>query len=208
MPNFADRTRRAVLSLIAGAGAAALTPFRSAAQVATPRQTEGPYYPTERMRFADQDNDLVKVARKVAEAGGEIFYLKGRVFDRSGKPAPGARVEIWQVDNKGRYLHTGDYGGAARDPHFQGFGFAIADDEGRYWFRTIKPVVYPGRTPHIHVKAFHGDQELTTQFYIDGHPLNERDGLWRRLSKAERDAVAMRFKSGAEGEEAVVDIRL
>ena len=108
----------------------------------------------------------------------------------------------------GRYLHTGDRGGAERDAAFQGFGHDITDENGNYLFRTIRPVTYPGRTPHIHVKVLTGDRELTTQFYIDGDPANERDGLWRRLSESQREAVAMRFQERDGKIETSVDIVL
>lgn len=186
-----------------------LAATRGHAAVATPAQTEGPFYPSERMRRADQDNDLVRVASAVREAGGEIIRLQGRVHGGDGRPLAGARVEIWQVDANGRYLHTGDRGGGTRDEGFQGFGHAITDADGVFAFRTIKPVAYPGRTPHIHAKVFDATGELlTTQFYIDGHPQNEGDRLWRSLSPEERQAVAMRFEEAGGLPTASVSIRL
>ncbi len=160
------------------------------------------------MRFADADNDLVKIAGMVESAGGEIIVLKGRILDGQGNPASGARVEIWQCDVNGRYLHPGDAGGAPRDAAFQGFGHVVTGPDGEYAFRTIKPVPYPGRTPHIHVKVFHGGRELTTQFYIAGHELNARDGLFRRMSEPEQQAVSMALSAGPAGLQAVVDIQV
>ena len=190
------------------AGLLALIGLPARAAIPTPGQTEGPFYPRPSMRFADIDNDLVKIAGVVRQAGGEVVHLTGRVLDREGAPVSGARVEIWQCDVNGRYMHTGDRGGAPRDPAFQGFGHDVTDDQGRYRFRTIKPVVYPGRTPHIHVKVLTGDTKLTTQFYLDGDPDNARDVLWRRLSKAERAAVAMVFRPVDGVPTTEVDIRL
>ena len=158
------------------------------------------------MRFADADNDLVKIIGAVREAGGEIIEITGRVMDRSENPIAGARVEIWQVDTNGRYLHTGDDQATARDPAFQGFGHDITGPDGIYRFRTIKPVSYPGRTPHIHVKVFTDDRELTTQFYIAGHPENSKDGLYRRISKRKRKQVEMVFEPANGFERTVVDI--
>ncbi len=172
----------------------------------TPSATEGPFYPTTAMRFDDVDNDLVKIGDAVKRAGGEVILLKGRVLDRKGAPLTGARVEIWQCDAGGRYLHTGDRRRARRDAAFQGFGHFTTGTDGAYWFRTIKPVPYPGRTPHIHVKVRHAGRELTTQFYIDGHRQNARDVLFRRMSPAARRTVAMKFANGDEGLEALVDI--
>lgn len=177
----------------------------------TPSAVEGPFYPTPEMRPADQDNDLARIASMPHDAAGEIVRLRGRVFERDGAAVAGARVEIWQVDNNGRYIHTDDDNhDTPRDPAFQGFGHAMTDAAGAYSFRTINPVLYSGRTPHIHVKVFVGGRErLTTQFYLDGHPDNSGDLLWWWLSEAEREAVTMRFQSAADGTPtASVDILL
>lgn len=180
--------------------------FPAAAQIVrTPRATEGPYYPTEPMRFSDIDNNLVRVTSAVREAGGEVVILKGRVLDTTGAPVAGARVEIWQCDAKGVYLHAADRG-RGYDEAFQGFGHVVTGEDGAYAFRTIRPVAYPGRTPHIHVKAFAGGRELTTQFYLAEHPLNARDRLYGRMSEAEKQAVTMNFAPGPDGPEAAVDI--
>ena len=127
--------------------------------------------------------------------------MAGRVLDRQGRPLPGLLVEIWQCDANGRYLHPGDRRGP-RDPGFQGFGRALADAGGGYRFRTIRPVAYPGRTPHIHFKVLRaGDELLTTQMYVAGEAQNERDGLYRRLDGDERQrvTVALSPAPGLEG---------
>lgn len=84
----------------------------------------------------------------------------------------------------------------------------VTEADGVYAFRTIVPTVYPGRTPHIHVKAFAAGRELTTQFFLPDHPNNARDALYRRMSAAERELVTMRFTKGADGPEATVIIVL
>ena len=189
-------------------GIAAL-PFGAVAAVAgrTPSGTEGPFYPLENMRFADGDNNLVKIAGVVEQAGGEIVRLTGRVLDAAGAPVASARVEIWQCDANGRYLHHGDRGGAARDGGFQGFGHDITNADGNYSFVTIKPVPYPGRTPHIHVKVLvAGRERLTTQFYLSDHPGNSRDWLYRRIPGDQRERVTMRFDGGHTPPRADLDI--
>jgi len=204
------KTRRNILTAALGAvGAASATPLWAATR--TPGATEGPFYPSPAMRRADVDNDLVKIIGTVREAGGEVVTLRGRVLDRDGAPRAGHRIEIWQCDMNGKYLHSGDRQNIAFDAAFQGFGHDITGPDGSYVFRTIKPVTYPGRTPHIHVKVFDGtDELLTTQFYIDGHPANSRDRIFRRLSPSEAQAVSMVFtRSGADAdaaEEATLDV--
>lgn len=198
--------RRSLLTWTLGAiGLAAARPTLAAEL--TQSATEGPFYPTPTMRRADVDNDLVKVIGSVQEAGGEVFMLKGRVLDTDGAPLEGRRIEIWQCDMNGKYLHAGDRQNIALDPAFQGFGHYITGPDGSYEFRTIKPVTYPGRTPHIHVKVFDGDREvLTSQFYIDGHTGNGRDRIFRRLSDSDAKAVSMAFERLDGVEQAVVDV--
>lgn len=198
--------RRRLLTWALGIiGLAAARP--ALAVVATPSATEGPFYPTPKMRHADVDNDLIKILGSVQEAGGEVFLLKGRVLKTDGAPLEGLRIEIWQCDTNGKYLHSGDRQKIAFDPAFQGFGHDITGPDGAYEFRTIKPVTYPGRTPHIHVKVFDGDQEiLTSQFYIAGHSANNRDRIFRRLSERDAKAVSMVFERVDGVEQAFVDV--
>lgn len=159
----------------------------------TPAQTEGPFYPTRLP--ADRDNDLVQVRGQAALALGTVVHLAGRVFDTNGRPIPGARVEIWQSDSHGIYDHPRQDGTERRDQAFQGFGQTLAAADGGYGFRTIRPVPYPGRTPHIHVKLFAPDgRELTTQMYVAGDPANERDGLFRGIPARLRERVLVKLE--------------
>ena len=186
------RTRRHFLSTLAVAGGGLLyAPGVLAEQLAlTPRQTEGPFYPT-RLPL-DTDNDLLVVNAALTPADGVITHLTGRLLDAGGEPVRNAVVEIWQCDAHGVYLHPGSDGGTRRDGNFQGFGRFLTGSTGEYYFRTIKPVAYPGRTPHIHFKLRRGGTELlTTQCYIDGDPGNARDGVLRgiRDERARRSVI-------------------
>lgn len=168
---------------------------------ATPSQTEGPFYPVELPR--DSDADLLRNGA-VDYRRGQPAWVAGVVTDLQGRPVRGAQVEIWQCDHAGRYHHPGDGGRA--DPQFQGFGRVTVGSDGGYRFRTIKPVPYTGRTPHIHVKVKLGTRELlTTQMYVAGDPNNERDFLWRRLG-ASQDLLTVAFQPGGDGLRARFDI--
>jgi protocatechuate 3,4-dioxygenase beta subunit len=160
----------------------------------TPRLTEGPFYPDKLP--LDTDNDLIIVNDSATPALGEVTHLTGKVLSQSGEPIKDAVVEIWQVDNKGVYLHSADSGRRQRDSNFQGFGRFTTGSAGEYKFRTIKPVVYPGRCPHIHVKVKKGNRELlTTQIFIAGNPQNARDGVFRGLNGIiEKELVQTEFK--------------
>ena len=161
----------------------------------TPRQTEGPFYPLQMPR--DQDFNLLENGA-LRYAQGQPTWLEGSVSDPAVAPVAGARVEIWQCDADGHYDHPGD--GARSDRSFQGFGAVMADAEGRYRFRTIRPVAYSGRTPHIHVKVRLGARELlTTQLYVQGDPGNARDFLWRSLQEADRQALTVAFEPVSDG---------
>lgn len=161
---------------------------------ATPAQTEGPFYPVALPQ--DADADLLRNGNR-RYTRGQAAWVEGVVSDLQGKPVGGAQVEIWQCDEAGHYHHPGDGGRA--DPDFQGFGRVTVGSDGRYRFRTIRPVPYSGRTPHIHVKVRLDRRELlTTQLYVEGDPHNERDFLWRRLG-ADRALVTVPFVAGAGG---------
>jgi protocatechuate 3,4-dioxygenase beta subunit len=158
----------------------------------TPPQTEGPFYPN-RLPL-DTDNDLIVVNDCITPAVGEVTHLTGKLLGANGAPIRNALVEIWQVDGNGVYLHTADRH-AQRDANFQGFGRFLTSRDGEYYFRTVKPVPYPGRTPHIHFKIKRpGASEFTTQCYVKGHPQNERDGIFRRIPNQARDSVLVDFK--------------
>jgi protocatechuate 3,4-dioxygenase beta subunit len=185
-PDDINSLRRHILL---GALAAVAYPAWAASLLATPAQTEGPFYP-DRLPL-DQDNDLTLVAGQHTPAKGEMTDLAGRILDTSGRPLRGVVVEIWQVDHHGHYIHTAD-ASAANDPAFQGFGRFETGQDGAYRFRTIKPVPYPGRTPHIHVKLHKGGHALlTTQMYVQGHALNERDGILRSIRDPDRRASVL-----------------
>lgn len=161
----------------------------------TPAQTEGPFYPDQLP--LDQDNDLLIVKDSITPAVGAVTHLTGRILNARGEPIKGALVEIWQVDNNGAYLHTRDPQREKRDRHFQGYGKFETASDGRYRFRTIKPVPYPGRSPHIHFKIKKGGEELlTTQCYVKAEAArNERDGIYRSIRDPKaRENITVAFE--------------
>lgn len=181
-PSIITLHRRAFLRrALLGSAALFAAPGAFADQLTTARQMEGPFFPDKLP--LDTDNDLLILSDRLTPAVGEVTHLSGRVIDPSGSALAGVLVEIWQVDGNGVYLHSGSSGKEKTDANFQGYGRFLTDRSGGYYFRTVKPVPYPGRTPHIHVKVSRGGKELlTTQLYIDGHPQNERDGLLQRAT--------------------------
>ena len=162
---------------------------------ATPSQSEGPFYPVTLPK--DSDFDLLRNGNQNYPKG-QSAWVEGNVSDLAGKPVAGALVEIWQCDNDGHYQHPA--GGGKADQRFQGFGRVTVGADGSYRFRTMRPVAYGGRTPHIHVKVKLGQRELlTTQLYVAGDAGNAQDFLWRRLSQSDRSALTIPFAPDADG---------
>ncbi len=200
MTSRPNRRRRLVLLGIGGALLAGPA-LASGLLRKTPRQPAGPFYPTELP--LDDDNDLTRISGRSGVAKGRRTDLSGRILDTNGRPLRKIRIEIWQCDANGRYRHPGDWGEAALDPNFQGHGQTTTDSDGRYRFRTIRPVPYPGRTPHIHVAVFPvGGRPFVTQLYVEGESRNSGDFLFNRIPLERRELVLADFvASGAHGAE-------
>lgn len=188
-------TRRRFLGGLALGTSALWTPGVFAEELTkTAAQTEGPFYPDKLP--LDTDNDLLIINDSITPAVGEITHLSGRILDERGEPVKNAVVEIWQVDNNGIYLHAKSANAEKRETNFQGFGRFTTGSTGEYYFRTVKPVVYPVReAPHIHFKIKKSGKELlTTQCYIKGHAGNENDLVYRGIrDKKARESVTVDF---------------
>lgn len=130
--------------------------------VVTPSQTEGPFYPIAPIAMRA---DLLRDG-----FGGVPLRLRGRVLTRDGEVQRGVKIEIWQCDRNGIYDHPSQYGREGFDGDFAGSGATVTDGGGGYGFRTMLPVAYQSRPPHIHVKLWRGSRELlTTQLYLQGN---------------------------------------
>jgi len=198
--------RRYLLQALGGTAALALTApcVRAAQLLATPAQGKGPFYPLKLP--LDQDNDLTRVTGQDAVAEGVIVDLFGRLTDERGRPVSRTQLEIWQVNAFGRYHHQYDTQDKPWDPAFQGFGRTLTDADGGYRFRTIRPVAYPGRAPHIHFAI--SDRRFATfytQMYVAGAPENERDFLLNRVrDRKARDSLIVDLEpSSNEGSQLV-----
>ena len=174
-------SRRRVLAGLGGGALLLSAPGAFAERLLTPAQTLGPFYPDQLP--LDRDNDLVLVDDNPDRASGTVVHLHGRIRDARGRPLADALVEIWQVDAQGVYLHSRGGDRERRDANFQGYGHFLTASDGRYRFRTIRPVPYPGRTPHIHVAVtLPGQPRFATQCYIRGERLNARDGILNSIT--------------------------
>jgi protocatechuate 3,4-dioxygenase beta subunit len=193
----------ALASLHCPLAARVLEDAGSSAPPPTPRLTDGPFYPV-----AFDRNPTTTLIVGPLQASARPLHLSGRVVDRGGRPIAGARVEIWQCDALQHYRHPADAAAGAVDRGFAGFGWQLGGADGRYAFETIRPVPYPGRTPHIHVKVrLDGRTLLSSQIFMpDQEPLNRADFLWRNLGRDGQPLALATLERGGERESARFDI--
>jgi hydroxyquinol 1,2-dioxygenase len=145
----------------------------------------GPFYRT-------GAHDLPLGASIAQEPSGELLMLSGRVLAVDGTPLVGALLDVWQSDADGFYdLQKMD--GSRMDLR----GRFRTNENGEYFFRTIKPLYYPipadgpvgkmlhaaGRHPfrpaHIHFQiSAPGFKSLTTELYLGGDPYLDSDAVF------------------------------
>lgn len=200
-------TRRDMLRAAIGFGTAGVlrASWADAPAAPTPFQTIGPFYPVTRPLEADADLTLLE--GHAIRAEGQVIHVMGRVLNARGEPVPGAKVELWQANARGRYAHPADRNTTPLDPNFQGFGSQLTDADGQYRFKTVKPGAYPldpanparVRTPHIHFDVSGRSARLITQMYFPGEALNEPDILFRDLGATARQALTASIAPAAGG---------
>src|ERR1041384_4796369 len=162
-----NTTRRQFLHTLGLSAAFFTAPGAFAAALQqTPRVGIGPFYPDHLP--LDTDNDLILLNDALTPAVGEISYVSGRVLGPDGEPLRNAIVEIWEADRNGIYIHSPSGGDKSKaDKNFQGYGRFLTGESGEYLFRTIKPVAYTGRCPHIHYAVkLKGRDKWTTELHI------------------------------------------
>lgn len=128
----------------------------------TTESTEGPYF---------KAGSPEKASLVTSGMSGTRILLAGLVLTRSCKPVVDTKVDIWQADASGNYDNSG----------YTLRGYVKTSAEGVYRIETIVPGLYPGRTPHIHVKVTPpGGRTLTTQLYMPNVSSNSSDGIFRQ----------------------------
>lgn len=196
---LARMTRRGLIGGLSATALATVPAARAATCSFTPPGIEGPFYP---VTFKEMDADLTLVRGAEGGAKGQVIEVTGRVLNQSCRPLSSAIIDVWQANAEGRYDHPKDQANPAPlDPNFQGFARLIADSQGGFRFRTIKPGSYAvnetwRRPPHIHFKVTPVvDPYLITQMYFAGDPLNDADRLYNEIDPAARDRAAVDFST-------------
>jgi protocatechuate 3,4-dioxygenase beta subunit len=186
--------RRFVLNVVTAAGAPS-RPRRAALVLARglPAMTDGPFYPSiaYRARSLDWDADLTTVrgrdpdGQPLPKARGEHLDLHGVVRDGSGRAVDGAGDRDLAMRCVRQLSPSARAPAIASTPAFRASARRAATAAAAIGFRTIRPVPYPGRTPHIHVKLRHpAFGEVTSQLFVVGEPGNAGDFLYRSLARA------------------------
>ena len=189
--SISDLSRREILRMSATLGVASVASARFAiaqtAEQRTPEQILGPFYPLTEL---PQTSDLTTVSGRPGRAEGQVLNVMGRVLSLAGEPVRNARVEVWQANAHGRYVHPSDTNPAPLDPNFEGSAVLTTDTDGRYRFKTIKPAAYPAgpdlvRPAHIHFQVSGRQDRLVTQMYFEGDPYNEKDPFLNSAGRKE-----------------------
>jgi len=136
--------------------------------------------------------DMPMWADIAEDAPGEPAYVFGRVLDVGGKPIAGATIDVWQTDGEGFYdvQRPGGNESYAR-------GKFTTGADGRYGFRTVKPVSYPvptdgpvgkmllgmGRHPyrpaHVHaIISAPGYEKVATHLFVEGDAYLDSDAVF------------------------------
>jgi protocatechuate 3,4-dioxygenase beta subunit len=155
----------------------------------------GPFYPLNPL--AENDADLTRLAGHSGRARGQAIELTGRVLDLRGNPIAGARLELWQANAAGRYMHEADPATAPLDPDFQGFARLATGPDGAYRIVTVKPGGYDSpighRPPHLHFDLQGRTHRSVAQMYFpEDAQGNARDTLYRALGSEAGSSLAAR----------------
>jgi protocatechuate 3,4-dioxygenase, beta subunit len=195
----------------AGLALGAAAQVRAAEHIVTAQQVEGPFYNYDPPKV--HDTDLVRLLAGDAPAVGQVTHVFGTAQSWGGQPVKNALIEIWQCDANGRYHHPDDHEQRPLDARFQGYGRTMTDASGGFRFRTIRPVAYAigngeMRTPHIHLAlSTRGVRRLTTQLYVEGEALNEKDSEIAKLLPVQRSGLIRPFTDGSAIEAGAQTVR-
>ncbi len=177
---------------------------------ATESTVLGPFYREGAPRSRNGDN----ICRNGV---GEPVWVTGRVTDTEDMPIGGATLDVWQTSGNGLY--------AAQDqsqPDYNVCGVFTAGNDGRFAFRTVKPVSYPvpvdgpvgrlldalGRHPyrpaHIHfIVSADGYRPLTTQLFTGGDDYLRSDAVF-----GVKDSLVVDYARDGDGWRVAYDFRL
>ena len=218
-----DATRQEFVLLSDVLGVSMLVETINGADTGTESTVLGPFHMVDSpVRELGESIDLV--------GRGEPCVVTGSVRDVDGTPLAGATIDVWQCDENGFY----DVQQPDDQPAGNGRGLFHADDEGRFWFRTVVPSHYPiptdgpvgdllaatrrhpYRPAHVHVIAeAPGYTPLTTHMFVADSPYIDGDAVFAvrgslvtEFAEVTSQAEAGRYGVSAPFRHAHFDIRL
>jgi protocatechuate 3,4-dioxygenase alpha subunit len=160
----------------------------------TSAQTIGPFFGPAMLR-----EGVLRQRLDGPGTSGQPIRVEGRLLDADRAPVVDALVEVWQANAHGRYDHPADDRDLPLEPSFSGFGRTGTDDEGRFWFETIRPgrVPWPGggeQAPHLIVTIFARGlmNHVVTRLYFADDPANAADPILARVPAGRRDTLLAR----------------
>lgn len=138
--------------------------------VASPEQTEGPYFVDEKLNRPDIRSDPTDGTVRDGVAL-TLTLVVSSVARGKCAPLAGALVDLWHCDAAGNYSGVKDLWGNTVGKKFLR-GYQVTDAGGGVRFTTIYPGWYHGRTAHLHfkVRGTAGTKrgyEFTSQLYFD-----------------------------------------
>jgi hydroxyquinol 1,2-dioxygenase len=162
---------------------------------------QGPFY-------WDGAPDLPRGSNLAEGVKGEPTFYSGRVLSVDGRPLQNALLDIWSGDGEGNYdMQIPDEAG------MKARGRIRTDEEGRYWFRSIRPTFYPvptdgpvgrmlrkmGRHPyrpgHIHmIVSAAGHLPVTTHLFVAESEYLDSDAVFGM-----KESLVARFERHAAG---------
>lgn len=90
--------------------------------------------------FFVEDAPVLPMGSNICLDGkGQPMRVHGRIFDVEGNPVAGVRIDVWQANDEGFY----DVQQKGLQPDFNLRGAFRTGEDGRYWFRGVKPRFYP-----------------------------------------------------------------
>jgi len=153
---------------------------------ATENTVRGPFYVANSPQRNMGDNICL-------DGKGDPCFVSGRVVDEAGMPIPGSTIEVWQTNDDGYY----DVQQPGLQPDCNMRGTFETGPDGKYWFRTVKPLPYSiptdgpvgvmlnkmgchaMRPAHIHfIVEADGYDQLATHIFVNGDEFLDSDAVF------------------------------
>jgi protocatechuate 3,4-dioxygenase beta subunit len=116
---------------------------------------------------------------------GEPLEISGTIYKADGRtPAGDVILYVYHTDSKGEYAQSPE---ATRDiPHGRLRGWMKTDQNGKYFFRTIRPASYPNSRAPQHIHPLIKEPGLET-YWIDEYVFEDDPFVGQQYRESQRD---------------------